>query len=44
MYIEGNLDAPGMGIMYVTPLDKAATYIPHEIVEEITGKGLAKTR
>jgi nitrogen regulatory protein PII len=44
MYIEGNLDAPGMGIMYVTPLDKAATYIPHEIVEEIAGKGLAKKR
>ena len=44
MYIEGKLDAPGMGFMYVTPLDKAATYVPHDIVEEIAGKGLAKTR
>ncbi len=44
MYIEGKLDAPGMGSMYVTPLDKAATYVPHDIVEEMAGKGLAKTR
>ena len=35
MYIAGNLDTPGMGIMYVTPLEKAATYIPQEIIEKI---------
>ena len=35
MYIAGNLDTPGMGIMYVTPLEKAATYIPEEIIEKL---------
>lgn len=35
MYIAGKLDTPGMGIMYVTPLEKAATYIPLEIVEKL---------
>ena len=35
MYIAGKLDTPGMGIMYVTPLEKAATYIPQEIVDRL---------
>ena len=35
MYLAGQLDTPGMGFMYVTPLDKAATYIPQEIVEKL---------
>jgi len=35
MYIAAHLDTPGMGIMYVTPLEKAATYIPQEIVEKL---------
>jgi nitrogen regulatory protein PII len=34
MYLAGNLDTPGMGIMYITPLDKAATYIPPEVLEK----------
>ena len=38
MYIAGKLDTPGMGFMYVTPLEKAATYIPHEIVEKLARK------
>ena len=41
MYAAGNLDTPGMGIMYVTALEKAATYIPHEIVERLTAKAEA---
>ena len=28
MYLAGNLNTPGMGFMYVVPLEKAATYIP----------------
>ena len=28
MYLAGDLDTPGMGFMYVIPLEKAATYIP----------------
>ncbi len=35
MYLAGNLDTPGMGIMYVTKLDKVATYIPQEIVDKL---------
>ena len=35
MYIAGNLDTPGMGFIYLTPLDKAATYIPQEIAEKL---------
>jgi nitrogen regulatory protein P-II 1 len=35
MYLAGNLDTPGMGIMYVTPLEKAATYIPPEVLDRI---------
>jgi nitrogen regulatory protein P-II 1 len=36
IYLAGNLDTPGMGFMYVTPLEKAATYIPKEIAEKLT--------
>ncbi len=35
MYIAGRLDTPGMGLIYVTPLDKAGTYIPREIAEKL---------
>ena len=35
MYIAGKLDTPGMGFMYVTPLEKAGTYIPQEIAEKL---------
>ena len=36
MYIAGNLDTPGMGFIYLTPLEKAATYIPREIAEKLS--------
>ena len=36
VYLEGQMDTPGMGMMYVTHLDKAATYIPQEIVEKLS--------
>ncbi len=35
MYVAGKLDTPGMGFMYVTPLEKAATYIPEEIAQKL---------
>ncbi len=35
MYIAGNLDTPGMGLIFLTPLEKAATYIPREIAEKL---------
>ena len=39
IYIAGQLDTPGMGVMYVTPLEKAATYIPPEILERLDKRG-----
>ena len=30
------MDTPGMGFMWVTPLEKAATFVPPEIVERLT--------
>lgn len=35
IYLAGQLDTPGMGFMYVTPLEKAATYIPEELVQHL---------
>ena len=35
MYIAGQLDTPGMGFIYVTPLEKAGTYIPKDIAERL---------
>ena len=38
MYIAGKMDTPGMGFMWVTPLEKAATFVPPEIVERLAAK------
>ncbi len=35
MYLAGRLDTPGMGFMYVTPLEKAATFIPKDVREKL---------
>ena len=35
MYLVGKLDTPGMGFIYVTPLEKAGTYIPKEIADKL---------
>ncbi|MCK5667308.1 MAG: P-II family nitrogen regulator [Thiotrichaceae bacterium] len=42
MYLAGQLDTPAMGFMYVTPLEKAATYIPQDILEKLTTGKLKK--
>lgn len=34
IYIAGKFDTPGIGIMYVTPLLKAGTYIPEKLLSE----------
>ena len=31
LYRAGNFDLPGRGMIYITPLDKAATYVPQAI-------------
>lgn len=33
IYLAANMDTPGMGMIYMTPLEKMATYVPPEIVE-----------
>jgi nitrogen regulatory protein P-II 1 len=38
MYLAGNLDIPGMGFMYITTLEKAATYIPQNVIEKLNEK------
>jgi nitrogen regulatory protein PII len=35
VYFAGKLDTPGMGIVYVTPIEKMATYIPAEVVARL---------
>lgn len=39
IYIAARLDTPGRGMMYVTPLEKAATYIPDEILAKLERHG-----
>ena len=35
VYLAGELDTPGMGFMYVTALERAATYVPPEVLERL---------
>ncbi len=35
MFIAGKLDTPGMGIMFITPLERAATYIPPAVRRKV---------
>jgi len=43
MYLAGNLDTPGMGIMYITSLEKAATYIPPDVLDKFSSDKDEKT-
>jgi nitrogen regulatory protein PII len=38
IYVAAKLDTPGMGMLYMTPLEKMATYVPEEIVERFTNE------
>ena len=35
VYRAGNLDVPGRGVVFITPLDKAATYVPEAIRDRL---------
>jgi hypothetical protein len=35
MYFAGELDTPGMGLMYLTELEKLATYIPPDVLSRL---------
>ena len=43
MFLAGKLDTPGMGFMYCSRLEKAATYIPPAVVEKIQGGSKTKS-
>ncbi len=36
IYLAAQLDTPGRGIVYMTRLEKAATYVPPEVVSKLT--------
>jgi nitrogen regulatory protein PII len=38
IYFAAELDLPGAGIIYVTKLDKAATFVPKEVIDRISAK------
>jgi len=33
LYLAGKLDAPGMGLIFVVPILKAATYVPESLLD-----------
>ena len=39
MYRAGGLDRPGAGLMYVTPVDRVATYIPDSVIDRLKEEG-----
>ena len=42
MYFAAELDLPGAGIIYVTKLEKAATFVPKEIIDRVVARTGAK--
>ncbi len=38
VYVAAQLDTPGMGFIYVMKLDKAATFVPEELLEKISSE------
>ena len=39
MYLAGNMDTPGMGFIWVTPLEKAGTFVPADILRRLKARG-----
>ena len=42
MYFAAELDLPGAGIIYGTKLEKAATFVPKEIIDRVAARTGAK--
>ena len=42
IYLAGRFDTPGRGFMWVTPLEKAATFVPDEIIAKIRADEAAR--
>jgi hypothetical protein len=36
MYLAGQLDKPGKGIMFMSALERVATYIPDDVFEKLS--------
>ncbi|MDX8383040.1 MAG: P-II family nitrogen regulator [Ghiorsea sp.] len=43
MSVAGHLDTPGMGMIYITSVEKAATYIPQDILDAISENDAKKS-
>jgi nitrogen regulatory protein PII len=39
LYRAADLDIPGRGLIYITPLEKASTYIPKSMMEKLDTSG-----
>lgn len=39
IFKAGQFDAPGRGFLYITPLEKVATYMPEAVKERLQHKG-----
>ena len=37
MYLAGDLDTPGKGIMWMVKLDRVATHIPKDVIKRAGG-------
>jgi hypothetical protein len=35
MYLAGQLDKPGKGIMFMSAIERVATYIPDDVFEKL---------
>jgi nitrogen regulatory protein P-II 1 len=42
IFKAGQFDTPARGFLYITPLEKVATYIPDAVKERLQNKGSAK--
>jgi len=42
MYKAGELDKPGAGMMYITPVEKVATYVPESVIQTLHESGRRK--
>lgn len=42
IFKAGQFDTPTRGFLYITPLEKVATYIPEAVKERLQNKGSAK--
>ncbi|NEX22482.1 P-II family nitrogen regulator [Thiorhodococcus mannitoliphagus] len=39
IYRAAELNVPGAGMAYITPVEKLATYIPREVLERVSSQG-----